>query len=78
MDPFWGPRDATSFSKKFLQCKLDMKIQLAAKFGENLMNGYPALVRTDGRTDGETDKQTDGNDYYSPFPNKVGTKKKRK
>ena len=41
-----------------------MKIQLAAKFEKNLMDGYPAIVRTDERTD--------GTDYYSPFPTKVG------
>ena len=41
-----------------------MKIQLAAKFEKNLMDGYPALVRTDGRTN--------RTDYYSPFPTKVG------
>ena len=29
-----------------------MKIQLAAKSAKILMDGYPALVRTDGQTDG--------------------------
>ena len=41
-----------------------MKIQFVAKFQKNLMDGYPAISRTDGRTD--------GTDYYSPFPTKVG------
>ena len=29
-----------------------MKIQLAGKFEKNLIDGYPALGRTDGRTNG--------------------------
>ena len=41
-----------------------MKIQFAAKFEKNLMDGYPALVRADERTD--------GTDNYIPFPTKVG------
>ena len=41
-----------------------MKIQLAAKFEKNLMDGYPALVRTD--------RWKNGTDNYSPFPTKVG------
>ena len=54
-------RETEFFSEKtFYSAQLDMKIQLAAKFEKNLMDGYPAIVRTDGRTDG-TDK-------YSPFP----------
>ena len=51
-NPFWGPGDPTSFSEKtFYSAQLDMKIHLAAKFEKNLMDGYPALVRTDERTD---------------------------
>ena len=58
-----------SFSEKnFYSAQLDIKIQLAAKFEKNLMDGYPALVRTDGRTD----ERTNGADNYSPFPTKVG------
>ena len=46
LDPFWGPRDATSFSKKkFYSAQLDMKTQLAAKFQKKVMDGYPAIVR---------------------------------
>ena len=39
------------FRKKFFHsAQLDMKIQLAAKFEKNLMDGYLALVRTHART----------------------------
>ena len=41
-----------------------MKIQLAAKFQKKVMDGYPALVQTDGRTN--------GTDNYSPLTTKVG------
>ena len=52
------------FRKIFYSAQLDMKIQLVAKFEKNLMDGYPALVRTDERTN--------GTDNFSPFPTKVG------
>ena len=51
--PLLGPGNATSFSeKKFYSAQLHMKIQLAAKFSKKQMDGYPALVRTDGWTNG--------------------------
>ena len=66
-DPFWGPGDATRvFPKKnFYSAQLDMKIQLGAKFQKKVMDGYPAIVRTDGRTDA-----TENN---SPSPINRGT-----
>ena len=68
MVPFWGPGDATSFSEeKNYSTQPDMKIQLAAKFEKNLMDGYPALVLTDERMN----ERTDGTDNYSPFPTKA-------
>ena len=45
-----------------------MKIHFVAKFQENLMDGSPAISRTDARTDARTDET----DNYSPFPTKVG------
>ena len=59
-DHFWGPGDATRvFPKKnFYSAQLDMKIQLAAKFEKNLMDGYPAIIRTHARTDGRTPLKT--------------------
>ena len=45
-----------------------MKIHFVAKFQENLMDGSPAISRTDGRTHGRTDET----DNYNPFPTKVG------
>ena len=53
-DPFWAPGDASRvFPKKiFYSAKLHMKIHFVAKFQENLMDGSPAISRTDGRTDG--------------------------
>ena len=38
------------FRKKIYSAQLDMKTQLAAKFEKNLMDGYPAIVRTHART----------------------------
>ena len=62
------------FRKKFFDsAQLDMKIQLAAKFEKNLMDGYPAIVRTHARTDGRT-HATENN---SPSPINRGTKKLR-
>ena len=50
--PLVGPGDATSFPKKFFDsAQLDTKVQLTAKFEKKLMDGYPALVRTDEWTD---------------------------
>ena len=68
-DHFWGPGDATRvFPKKnFYSAQLDMKIQLGAKFQKEVMDGYPAIVRTDARTDA-----TENN---SPSPINRGTKK---
>ena len=46
----WGRNE--SFPEEiFYSAQLDMKIQLAAKFEKNLMDGYPALVRTNEQTD---------------------------
>ena len=45
----WGRNESFS-EKNFYSAQLDMKIQLAAKFQKNLMDGYPTIVRTDGRT----------------------------
>ena len=44
-----------------------MKIQLAAKFQKKMMDGYPALVRTDERTGQKT----------SLFQTKVGGLKRQ-
>ena len=59
-DHFWGPGDATRvFPKKiFYSAQLHMKIQLAAKFEKNLMDGYLTLVRTHTRTHTRTDART--------------------
>ena len=49
--PLLGPGDTTSFSENFFDsAQLDTKVQLTAKFEKKLMDGYPALVRTDERT----------------------------
>ena len=71
-DPFWGPGDATRvFPEKFFySAQLDMKIELAAKFEKNLMDGYPAIVRTHARTDART-HATENN---GPSPINRGTK----
>ena len=60
---FWTPFGALGtqrefYEKKLYSAQLHMKIQLAAKFEKNLMDGYPAIVRTDGRTDERTDERT--------------------
>ena len=49
-----------------------MKTQLAAKFEKNLLDGYPALVRIDGRTDERTNGRT-GLITIVPFRLKSGT-----
>ena len=67
--PLLGPWGCNEFYRKnFYSAQLDIKIQLAAKFGGNLKDGYPAIVRTDEPTDGRTNRT----DNYSPFPTKVG------
>ena len=72
MAPFGALGTQREFFRKkiFHSAQLDMKIQLAAKFEKNLMDGYPAIVRTHARTDGRT-HATENN---SPSPINRGTK----
>ena len=65
-----GTQSEFCHKKFFYSAQLDTKIQLLAKFQKKVMDGYPAIVRTDGRTHGRTDA-TENN---SPSPINRGTK----
>lgn len=59
LTPFQPLGEQREFSLKKTRCCAHLRIgvQLVAKFQKKVMDGYPGIIRTNGRTNGRTDER---------------------